>query len=181
MKDRYEIRLAGVGGQGLQLAGLMLAEAAALYEHKNAAQSQAYGAEARGGPSMSEVVLADGEIDFPKVMEPDLLLCLSQDAADRHVRAVRRGGLIIVDSGTVERVLTSEKVLRLPIAETARAAAGRPVASITALGIIAVLTGVISRQSMSKSVQARAPRGTEEMNLKALEAGFQLAETLPKQ
>lgn len=176
MSDRYEIRLAGVGGQGLLLAGLILAEAAAIYENKNAVQSQSYGAEARGGPSMSEVIVADGEIDFPKVLEPDLLLALSQDAADKHVPLVKKDGLIIADSANVERIPTEKRVLRLPITEAAREATGRPVASIVALGLIAVVTGVISRNSIHQAVLSRAPHGTEEMNVKALEAGFALGE-----
>lgn len=176
MTDRYEIRLAGVGGQGLLLAGLILAEAAAVYENKNAVQSQSYGAEARGGPSLSDVIVAEGDIDFPKVMAPDLLVALSQDAADRHVPLVKKEGLIIVDVPNVDRIATDRKVLRLPITGVAKEATGRPVASIVALGVLAVLTGVVSRDSIRQAVLARAPKGTEEMNLKALEAGFALAE-----
>lgn len=176
MSDRYEVRLAGVGGQGLLLAGLILAEAAAIYENKNAVQSQSYGAEARGGPSMADVIIADGDIDFPKVLEPDLLLCLSQDAADKHVPGVKEKGLIIADSGTVERIATEKKMLRLPIIDTAKEATGRPVGSIVALGIIAVVTEIVSRDSIRQAVLSRAPRGTEEMNTKALEAGFTLGE-----
>ncbi|MHB1005418.1 MAG: 2-oxoacid:acceptor oxidoreductase family protein [Chloroflexota bacterium] len=176
MTERYEVRLAGVGGQGLLLAGLILAEAAAIYENKNAVQSQSYGAEARGGPSMAEVIVADGDIDFPKVLEPDLLLCLSQDAADKHVPSVKKDGLIIADAGTVERIPTEKKVLRLPIGDVAKEATGRPVGSIVALGVIVVVTGVVSRDSIRQAVMARAPKGTEAMNIKALEAGFALAE-----
>lgn len=176
MSDRYEVRLAGLGGQGLQLAGLILAEAAAIYENKNAVQSQSYGAEARGGPSVSEVILGEGDIDYPKVTEPDLLLVLSQDAADRYVNGVRKDGLIVADGHAVERLHTERRVLRLPITETAKEATGRAVASIVALGIIVVATGIVSRDSMRQAVLARAPKGTEQMNLKALEAGFALAE-----
>lgn len=176
MSERYEVRLAGLGGQGLQLAGLMLAEAAAIYENKNAVQSQSYGAEARGGPSVSEVIVGDGDIDYPKVTEPDLLLVLSQDAADRYINGVKKDGLIIADAHAVERLHTDKRVLRLPITETAKEATGRAVASIVALGIVSVATGIVSRDSMRQAVLSRAPRGTEEMNLKALEAGFALAE-----
>lgn len=176
MSDRYEVRLAGVGGQGLLLAGLILAEAAAIYENKNAVQSQSYGAEARGGPSMADVIIAEGDIDFPKVMEPDILLCLSQDAADKHVPAVKKDGIIIADSANVERIATEKRVLRLPISDVAREATGRPVASIVALGIISVVTDIVSRDSIRQAVLSRAPKGTEELNVKALEAGFALGE-----
>jgi len=178
--ERYEIRLAGVGGQGLQLAGLILAEAAAVYENKNAVQSQSYGAEARGGPSVAEVIIGDGDIDYPKVVEPDLLLALSQDAADRYVPQVKKDGLIIVDAASVDRLGGDKRVLRLPISGVAKEATGKPVASIVALGVIAVHTGIVSRDSIRQAVLRRAPRGTEEMNVKALEAGFALAERVKR-
>lgn len=178
MTERYEVRLAGVGGQGLQLAGLILAEAAAVYDNKNAAQSQAYGAEMRGGMSMSDVIIGDGDIDYPKVIAPDLLVALTQDAADRHAPNVKKDGLIIVDSANVERFVTDRKVLRLPMSSVAREATGRPVASIVALGVISAVTGIVSREAIRQAVKARAPQGTEEMNVKALEAGFSLAERI---
>jgi 2-oxoglutarate ferredoxin oxidoreductase subunit gamma len=176
MNERYEVRLAGVGGQGLQLAGLILAEAAAIYENLNVVQSQSYGAEARGGPSVSEVIIGTGDIDFPKVTAPDLLLALTQDAADRYLSTVKKDGLILMDSQSVERLHTEKRVLRLPITEVAREATGKPVASIVALGVIAAATGIVSRDSLRQAVAARAPRGTGEMNQKALDAGFALGE-----
>ncbi len=84
MSDRYEIRLAGEGGQGMILAGLILAEAAAIYAGKNAVQTQSYGPEARGGASKAEVVISDGEIDYPKVMDADVLLAMGQEACDKY-------------------------------------------------------------------------------------------------
>jgi 2-oxoglutarate ferredoxin oxidoreductase subunit gamma len=132
----------------------------------------------RGGPSMSEIIIGDGEIDYPKVIQPDLLLALSQDAADRHAPQVRKDGLIIVDSAHVERFPSDHKVLRLPVTDVAREATGRPVASIVALGVISVVTGIVSREAIRQAVVARAPAGTESMNIKALEAGFALAERI---
>ncbi len=78
--DRYEIRLAGEGGQGMILAGIILAEAAAIYDGKNACQTQVYGPEARGGASKAEVVIAQGEIDHPEVICADALVAMSQEA-----------------------------------------------------------------------------------------------------
>ena len=78
MGFRYELRLSGEGGQGLVLAGKILAEAAAIYDDRNATQSQSYGPEARGGASKSDVIIADGEIDYPKAERIDLLLALTR-------------------------------------------------------------------------------------------------------
>ncbi|MGD0753404.1 MAG: 2-oxoacid:acceptor oxidoreductase family protein, partial [Anaerolineales bacterium] len=98
---RTEIRLAGEGGQGMILAGIILAEAAAIYDGKMAVQTQSYGPEARGGASKSEVVIAAGEIDHPEVLSADVVVTLSQEAFDKYADSVKPGGLLIVDDEVV--------------------------------------------------------------------------------
>lgn len=180
MGKRYEIRLAGAGGQGMILAGLILAEAAAIHDGKNASQSQSYGAEARGGASRSEVIISDDEIVYPKVTSADLLLCMSQEACDRYFHELKEDGALIVDSVNVERVPTG-RVYQVPITQIAEEVTGRRItANIVALGLVVGLTGVVSREAIEAAVSARAPRGTEEMNLKALGAGLEKAEELKR-
>jgi 2-oxoglutarate ferredoxin oxidoreductase subunit gamma len=176
--DRYEVRLAGEGGQGMILAGVILAEAAAIYDGLNAIQTQSYGPEARGGASRSEVIIARGEVDYPKVMSADLLLCMSQEACDRFYEQVKEEGMIIVDSTNVSRV-PSHRAMAVPISQLAEEATGRRItASIVALGLATGLTEVVSRRALEAAVSERVPAGTEEMNMKALEAGFAAAEAL---
>jgi len=183
MGKRYEIRLSGEGGQGLILAGVILAEAAAIYDDKNALQTQSYGPEARGGACKSEVIISDVEIDYPKATNIDLLLALTQEACDRYARELKEGGLLIVDSFSVENVPKDRfKVFRLPIIETAREKIGKTiVANIVALGAIAALSGIVSKDAMEKALMARVPRGTEDLNLKALSAGFEMAAKAEKE
>src|SRR5512138_1966714 len=95
--DRYEIRLAGEGGQGLILAGIILGEAAAIYDGKKAIQTQSYGPEARGGASKSEVIVSTSDIDYPKVTSADALVVMSQEACDKYAADLQREGLMIVD------------------------------------------------------------------------------------
>src|SRR5512141_2209504 len=102
MADRSEIRLAGEGGQGMILAGIILAEAAAIYDGKQATQTQSYGPEARGGASRSEVVISDVEIDHPEVLSADVVVALSQEAYKKFAKSVRPGGLLIVDEDKVQ-------------------------------------------------------------------------------
>ncbi len=176
--DRYEIRLAGEGGQGLILAGLILAEAAAVYDGKNAVQTQSYGPEARGGASKAEVVISNGVIDYPKVIAADLLLCMSQEACNKYVYGMKRNGILIVDSVHVDRVPTSRAYM-IPITKIAEETTGRRItANIVALGIIVGLTGVVSRKAIEAAVRARAPKGTEAINLKALQAGLDEADRI---
>ncbi len=177
LQDRFEARLAGEGGQGMILAGVILAEAA-VRDGLNAVQTQSYGPEARGGASRSEVIIAQGEIDYPKVMEADLLLCMSQAACDKFYTQVKDDSYIIVDATNVHRV-PSHRAITVPITELAEEATGRRItASITALGLVGGITGIVSREALERAVADRAPAGTEEMNLKALAAGFRAAERL---
>lgn len=178
LEDRYEVRLAGEGGQGMILAGVILAEAAAVYDGLNAVQTQSYGPEARGGASRSEVIIAKGDVDYPKVMAADLLLCMSQEACDKFYEQVKEEGLIVVDSTNVSRV-PSHRAVAVPISQIAEEATGRRItASIVALGLVSGLTGVVSRQALEKAVAERVPAGTGEINRKALAAGFSEAERL---
>lgn len=178
LDDRYEIRLAGEGGQGLILAGLILAEAAAIYDGKNATQTQSYGPEARGGASRSEVIIASGEIDYPKVIKSDLLLAMSQEACDKYYYDLKKDGVLIVDSVNVGRVPTT-RAYRVPITQIAEEATGRRVtANIVSLGLIVGLSGAVSQKAIEATVRTRAPKGTEKLNLAALAAGLKEAARL---
>jgi 2-oxoglutarate ferredoxin oxidoreductase subunit gamma len=175
MAERVEIRLAGSGGQGLILAGLILAEAAGIHEGKHVSQTQSYGPEARGGASKSEVVLSEAEIDYPKAVKPDILLCLNQKACDAYIFDVKPGGAIIVDGGLV-RYLPVSRAVAIPFTRIAREQVGKvAAANIVALGALAALTGVVSLKSLEAAVLARVPPGTEELNKKALAAGVAAA------
>jgi 2-oxoglutarate ferredoxin oxidoreductase subunit gamma len=172
MAPRTEIRLAGEGGQGMILAGIILAEAAAIYDGKMAVQTQSYGPEARGGASKSEVVIAAGQIDHPEVLSADVVVTLSQEAYDKYAATVKPGGLLIVDDEKVNLIRVADAV-KIPISRLAFETTGKSItANTVALGVLVGLTGVVSREAIEKAVTARAPRGTEEMNRKALEAGF---------
>ncbi len=179
MIDRYEIRLAGEGGQGLILSGLLLAAAVAVFDDRNAVQTQSYTPLVRGAPSRSEIVISDGEIDFPEVLQADLLVALSQNAYDSFAAQVKPGGRILVDSGLVRTVEPGSGVVGLPFTQLARERVGRSLAASTvALGALAELTGVVRHSSLAEAVHMRAPQGTEEINLKALEVGAEAAREL---
>ncbi len=178
--NRTEIRLAGEGGQGMILAGIILAEAAAIYDGKNAIQTQNYGPEARGGASKAEVVISQGEIDHPEVIIADVLLAMSQEACDKYAGNLKKDGLLIIDQERVGRI-PSSKAIKVPITRLAQESSGKSItANVVALGVLVGLTGVVSRQAISQAVSARAPKGTEEMNRAALMAGFAAADLVAK-
>lgn len=183
MSFRYEIRLSGEGGQGLVLAGKILAEAAAIYDDLNATQSQSYGPEARGGASRSEVIISDDDIDYPKAVNIDLLLALTQESVDKYYKDVKDDGVIVVDEDNIKELPEGAfKVVRVPVIRMAREKLGRAlVANIVALGVIAGVSKAISENALKKAIGARVPKGTEELNLKAFETGLQVfSELAPK-
>lgn len=168
-----EIRLSGSGGQGLILAGIILAEAAIL-DGKNAVQSQSYGPEARGGASRSEVIISNASIDYPKVSKSDILLALTEEAMMKYKSSLREDGLLIIDS-SIKKPDGSFKVLSVPILKTAQEKVGKSiVANIVSLGTLALVTKIVSKEAIEKAVLDRVPKGTEELNKKALYEGFQL-------
>jgi 2-oxoglutarate ferredoxin oxidoreductase subunit gamma len=177
MSGRYEIRFSGSGGQGLILAGVIFAEAATIYDGKNAVQSQSYGPEARGGASKSEVIISDKTIDFPKATAIDLMLALTQEACMKYYKDIKADGTLLVDEDFIREVPKgSFKVIRLPIIRTAAEEIGKAfVANIVAIGTIAALTGQVTLGAVEKAVLSRVPKGTEELNKKALAAGYELA------
>jgi 2-oxoglutarate ferredoxin oxidoreductase subunit gamma len=180
MSYRYDIRLSGEGGQGLVLAGRILAEAAAIYDDKNATQSQSYGPEARGGASRSEVIISDEDIDYPKAVNIDLLLALTQESCNKYTKDLKENGILLVDSHAVTKVPEgSYRVYRVPITEIAREQVGKAVvANIVALGIIVELTRVVSVEALEAAVLSRVPKGTEELNTKAFKTGMEVAKAL---
>lgn len=171
---RFEIRLSGSGGQGLMLAGKLLAEAA-VYDGKNAVQTQSYGPEARGGKSKTDVVISDGEIDYPKATRVDVLLSMSQPAYNEYESSLKEGGLLIVDSKLVEKVEQADAV-RIPFTNLAIEECGRQLfANVVALGAVVELTGAVRWESLRSAVLARVPKGTEQVNEKALAVGREAA------
>jgi 2-oxoglutarate ferredoxin oxidoreductase subunit gamma len=179
MSDRYEIRFAGSGGQGVILAAVVVGEAAAIFEGLNAVQSQAYGPEARGGKSKSEVVISRDEIDYPKATAPNLQVILNQTSCDEFVADTAKGGVVIVDDTYVHSVSgAGVEVYMLPIVKTAREKIGRElVTNMVALGVTARVLeseGMMKPESLKKAILQRVPKGTEEMNERAFNEGYEL-------
>lgn len=183
MSFKKEIRLAGSGGQGLVLAGIILAEAAILFEGLNALQTQSYGPEARGGASKSEVIISNDDIDYPKCEELDILLALTQKSHDTYNSDLKKGGIMVVDSDLVGEVASNVgELYRIPFTAIARDKVGKVfVANIVALGALVEIMEFVNYSSLEKAVLRRVPKGTEEINKKALNAGREAMRELIKQ
>lgn len=179
---RKDIRIAGFGGQGIILAGIVIGKAAAIHDNVFAVQTQSYGPEARGGASKTEVVISDSEIDYPKVQHPDIFVAMSQEALMKYLDGLKDGGILIVDPDMIkeEEILPFiEKhnitYFKAPVTKTATEKIGLGiVANIVMIGAITRATKVVSEESARKAIAESVPPGTEEKNIAAFEAGLEL-------
>ena len=172
---KKQLRLSGSGGQGVITAAILLAEAA-VAEGKEAAQSQSYGPEARGGASKAEVIISDESIYHPHVETPDLVLAMTQKAADKYYGDLQKDGLLILDDTLVPETPDFKNVRRLPITKLAVEELGKALfANIVALGALVRITGTVNFESIKKSVAGRVPPHTVEQNMKALQVGWDAA------
>ena len=116
MMERLRLVFSGSGGQGVITAGIVLAEAAVLHENKNATQTQSYGPEARGGATRCDVIVSDSEIFFPKVIQPNILVCLTQEAYMKYHDMIRPGGILLIDSRQVTPLQNVDcRLIELPM------------------------------------------------------------------
>jgi len=179
---RIEVRFAGFGGQGIIKSGIITAAAACIHGERNAVQTQSYGPESRGGACKSEVVISEEDIDFPKVVEPDVLVVMSQHAYNDYIDDIKKGGTVILDPDMIpkEKELKSAKVFRVPATKIAEELGRKIVANIVMLGAFAAITGVLDENALKESIKENIPKGTEELNLTAFEKGSEYGRSLLK-
>jgi len=176
---KKELRLTGSGGQGLILAGIILAESV-IENGFNAVQSQSYGPEARGGASKSEVIISDKDINYPKVNNPDLLLCLTQKSFDKYAKNIKKKSILLVDSCVnIGDNIYTDFCYKIPIINTAKEKIGKQmVSNIVALGAIKELIKDIKDESLKQAILARVPQGSENINIKAFNEGKMLIKNI---
>ncbi len=177
MTNRHEIRLCGYGGQGIILAGHIIGQAAAIFEHKHATFIQDYGPEARGGACRADVVVSDERVLYPYIDTPSVLVAMFQAAYDKYSPRNRDDTLVIIDQELVTpKKLKGSRLLTIPAKRIAEELGREMVANTVMLGFLTAATGVISVDAMGKSILASIPKGTEELNLEAFEQGYAYAQ-----
>lgn len=174
--EKCRLLFSGSGGQGVITSAILLAEAAVRYESLNAVQSQSYGAEARGGATRSDVILWDKPIFFPKVNQPNILICLTQAAFDKYIFSIRPGGTLVTDNRFVKNPgLVDARKIELPFYDTVMEKIGKPVVlNICLLGGILRLTELVRPESVAALIRERFQPSFHDININALELGFEL-------
>ena len=173
--ERMELRLVGAGGQGVILASIILAEAA-VRAGRYACQGQSYGPEARGGACKAEAIVSDRKISYPEVTDPVFVMALTQKAADKYVRNLRKDAIVLLDRRVeIPEGAEQYKLYQLPILDTAEYEIGRAVtANILAVGVINRILNICSFEELAETVKGRVPKEMQEINLKALQAGHDM-------
>ncbi|MGB9722574.1 MAG: 2-oxoacid:acceptor oxidoreductase family protein [Chloroflexia bacterium] len=172
--DRVEVRFCGFGGQGIILAGFISGKAATLYDRRNAALTQSYGPESRGGACSAELIISDEPILYPHLLRPNVLVAMSQPAYERYREELAPDGLLIVDADLVEpgEVPPGVRLYAIPATRLAEELGRSVVANIVMLGFFTAVAGVISEEAMRQAILSSVPPGTEELNQRAFERGW---------
>jgi len=171
---RTEVSLAGFGGQGIVLSGYIIGQAACIYDNQHAIMTQSYGPEARGGACASNVVVSDRPIAYPVVTNPQIIVVMSQEAYQKYGRRRDPNAVLIIDEELVELDKDDGgKILAAPFTRLANELGRRIVANIVMLGFFAAVSDVVSPQAMKDSILASVPKGTENLNLRAFDRGYE--------
>lgn len=177
--SRWEIKLAGFGGQGVILAGHILGQAATLYDKKNAVLTQSYGPESRGGGCSVDLVVDEGAILYPLVMEPQVVVAMSQEAYIKYAEELAPGGVLLVDADLVKVGRSKGKrVYAIPATRLAEEMGHKIGANIVMLGAFCALTEIISPEAMQEAIRSMVPKGTEDLNLRAFQRGYDYGKRL---
>ena len=170
-----ELRIAGTGGQGLLLAGKILADAL-MTGGRRVAQSQTYEPTSRGGYCNADLVIADGDIDYPLATGLDALVLLDRLAVAPSWPLLKPGALVVADTRLCPELPAADvRALHLPLTRTAIELGSERVANIVALGALAALTGLTDPDVLAHKVRVEAPRSLIHLNLDALAAGAAMA------
>jgi 2-oxoglutarate ferredoxin oxidoreductase subunit gamma len=175
---RKEIMFAGFGGQGIVTAGYITGEAAVVYDGKNATLTQVYGPEARGSACYSGVVISREEISYPYLLSPQIMVIMSQEAYEKFLPRLQKGGVLIIDSTIVKPDERARKyrLYEVPATRIAEKLGTRVVANVVMLGFLGVVWDAVSVKALREAVKGRVPKKYLDLNLKAFQTGVKLGE-----
>ncbi len=175
-----EIKIGGLGGQGVIMAGMIIGRGASIFDTKHATLTQAFGPEARGSACSAQIIVSEEPIEYPYAHRPDLLVVMSQEAYTRFVPEMAPEGTLIYESELVHpRVLSTEIAqYGIPATRIAEDLGRRLVSNIVMVGFIAAVADVVESGALRKSVEASVPKGTESLNLSAFDRGYAYGQDL---
>ncbi|OGW12782.1 MAG: pyruvate ferredoxin oxidoreductase [Nitrospinae bacterium RIFCSPLOWO2_12_FULL_45_22] len=179
-QSRTEIKITGFGGQGVILAAYIIGKAAALFDKKEATLTQSFGPEARGGACSAQMVISNSKVLYPYVKRPQILVCLSQEAYNKFEPELISGGLLIIEKDLVKPKPAENgiQLLAIPATRIAEELGRRMVLNIVTVGFFTAVADVVGEEAVRGAIKDSVPKGTEDLNLKAFERGFQYGKNL---
>ncbi|KPJ48493.1 MAG: hypothetical protein AMJ41_04805 [candidate division Zixibacteria bacterium DG_27] len=172
--ETLSIRFSGFGGQGIVLAGVIYGEAA-VADGLNAVQTQAYGSASRGGASKCDLIISREKIYELESPQVDVLISMSQDAYETYVGHLKKGGVLIVDQDLVQANPEEVEIHKISASDIAFKKFGQKIiGNMVIVGYLAALLGIVSKESLQKSIQRHLPQKVVEDNFRALEVGYNL-------
>jgi len=174
-----QIRLCGLGGQGIVVAGAILAEAA-FRDKKAVGLSSGYGSQVRGDISKSDLVISETFIDFPLVTQIDLLVAMLPEAYQQSLSLVKKEGIIVLDGSLVKPSPTSAaRYYSLPATEVAvKELNNEMVANIVMLAAANSIGQLVAQDSLREAIKNNVSSRFMEINLQAMQLGLDLAKKL---
>lgn len=171
-----EVRFSGSGGQGLILAGIILARAA-VEDGLNVTQTQSYGPESRGGYSRADVVISNHDINYPEATNLDILLSLTQEACDKYIFDLKRKGILICDTTQVKNIsVINDNTYEVPFTEIAQKELGSEIpTNILSLAFLVKVSNIVTDKSLESAIRESVRPAFVDMNIKAMKLGFKLA------
>jgi len=172
---KTEIRVTGFGGQGVILLGYLIGKSAAINAGKQATLNQSFGPEARGSACSAQVIVSDEKILYPYLTKPDILISMSQEAYTKFEPELKNGGLLLIDEDLVKDAKARDKIkmYKVPATRIAEELGRKIVLNIVMLGFFTAMAQIIDKESVRKAVESSVPKGTEELNLKAFDKGYE--------
>jgi len=168
--NQTKIKIGGFGGQGIILAGYILGKAASIYDKKNATLTQSYGPESRGGACSAQIIVGDEQVDYPEVINPDILIIMSQEAFEKFTPSLQKKGTLFYDDDLAKptnNLGKTTKVYSIPATRYAEELGKKIVANIIMIGFFAAISGVISPDAVKDAIRSTLRSELEEVNIKA--------------
>jgi 2-oxoglutarate ferredoxin oxidoreductase subunit gamma len=172
-----EIRITGFGGQGVVLAGYIIGRASAINAGRHATLIQSFGPEARGSSCSATLMVSDDEILYPYIQRPSYLIVMSSEGYSKYRDELLDSGTLVYERDLVKPDLKEgQPAYGCPSTRIAEKLGRAMIQNIVMLGFFAAATGIVTHEQMREAVKASVPGGTEEMNLKAFDAGWEYFE-----
>jgi 2-oxoglutarate ferredoxin oxidoreductase subunit gamma len=175
-----EIKIGGLGGQGVILAGMIIGRGASIYDGLHATLTQSFGPEARGSACSAQIVVSDEPVEYPYVTQPNILTVLSQEAYNRFAPDLAPDATLLYESELVvpANVRPDVTYRGIPATRIAEELQRRVVLNSVMVGFFAACTDLVSADSLRSSVEDSVPEGTQPLNLAAFDRGYAYGQDL---